>query len=156
VARGRHVCDLAGPKVRVGSLEHGIVVLEPGRRFTLTTRPVEGSRDRVSVSYARLPAAVGVGEMLLLADGVIHLRVERVTDEDIDCEVVVGRRLGSRKGVNVPSGLPGLPILGDKDLRDLRVGLEQGIDYSGCHSSARPRTCEPPGPTASASAATCP
>jgi pyruvate kinase len=123
--------DLAGPKVRVGSLEHGIVELEPGRRFTLTTRPVEGSRDRVSVSYARLPAAVGVGDMLLLADGVIHLRVERVTDEDIDCEVVVGGRLGSRKGVNVPSGLPGLPILADKDLRDLRVGLEQGIDYLG-------------------------
>ena len=123
--------DLAGPKVRIGTLAHGSVELEPGRRFTLTTRPVEGSRDRVSVSYARLPAEVGVGDMLLLADGVIHLRVEGVTDEDIHCQVVVGGRLGSRKGVNVPSGLPGLPILGDKDLRDLRVGLEQGIDYLG-------------------------
>jgi pyruvate kinase len=85
----------------------------------------------VSVSYARLPAEVTVGDTLLLADGAIHLCVERVTDGDIHCEVVVGGRLGSRKGVNVPSGLPDLPILGDKDLSDLRVGLEQGIDYLG-------------------------
>jgi pyruvate kinase len=123
--------DLAGPKVRIGTLAHGSVELEPGRRFTLTTRPVEGSRDRVSVSYARLPAEVTVGDTLLLADGAIHLRVERVTGGDIQCEVVVGGRLSSRKGVNVPSGLPDLPILGDKDLSDLRVGLEQGIDYLG-------------------------
>ncbi|HET9489263.1 MAG TPA: pyruvate kinase [Methylomirabilota bacterium] len=123
--------DLAGPKVRIGTLAHGSVELEAGRRFTLTTRPVEGSRDRVSVSYAGLPAAVKVGDTLLLADGVIHLRVERVTAEDIHCQVVVGGRLGSRKGVNVPSGLPDLPILSDKDLGDLRVGLEQGIDYLG-------------------------
>jgi pyruvate kinase len=68
--------DLAGPKVRIGTLAHGSVELEPGRRFTLTTHLVEGSRDRVSVSYARLPAAVKVGDTLLLADGVIDLRVE--------------------------------------------------------------------------------
>jgi pyruvate kinase len=123
--------DLAGPKVRIGTLAQDSVELEPGRRFTLTTRAVEGSRDRVSVSYARLPNAVGVGDTLLLADGAILLRVERVTDEDIDCEVIVGGRLGSRKGVNVPSGLPDLPILGENDLRDLRVGLEQGVDYLG-------------------------
>jgi pyruvate kinase len=74
---------------------------------------------------------VGAGDTLLLADGTIHLRVERVSGEEIHCEVVVGGRLGSRKGVNVPSGLPALPILGDKDLRDLRVGLAHGIDYLG-------------------------
>jgi pyruvate kinase len=123
--------DLAGPKVRIGTLPNGSVELEPGRRFTLTTRPVEGSRDRVSVSYAGLPAAVGVGDTLLLADGALLLRVERVTGEDIECEVVVGGRLGSRKGINVPSGLRDVPILGDKDVRDLRFGLEQGIDYLG-------------------------
>lgn len=103
---------------------------DAGSPFT-TTRPIEGSRDRVSVSYARLPAEVGVGDTLLLADGVIQLRVERVIDEDIHCEVVVGGRLGSRKGVNAPSGLPGLPTLREKDLRDLRVGPEQGIGYLG-------------------------
>jgi pyruvate kinase len=123
--------DLAGPKVRIGELPGGSVELEPGGRFTLTTRSVEGSRERASVSYAGLPGAVHAGDTLLLADGAIALRVERVTGEDVECEVIVGGRLGSRKGVNVPSGLPGLPILGDKDLRDLRVGLEHGVDYVG-------------------------
>ena len=123
--------DLAGPKVRIGAVAGGSIHLEAGRRFTLTTRPAEGSCDLVSVSYAGLPDAVRVGDTLLLADGVIHLHVERVTDEDINCQVVVGGRLSSRKGVNVPSGLPGLPILGDQDLRNLRIGLEQGIDYLG-------------------------
>jgi pyruvate kinase len=123
--------DLAGPKVRVGTFANGSVELEPGRRFTLTTRPVEGSRDRVSVSYAGLPAAVGVGDTLLLADGALLLRVERVAGDEIECEVVLGGRLSSRKGVNVPAGLPDVPILGDKDVSDLRFGLEQGIDYLG-------------------------
>ena len=123
--------DLAGPKVRIGALPGGSVELEAGGRFTLTTRPVEGSRERASVSYAGLPGAVHAGDTLLLADGAIVLRVARVTGEDVDCEVIVGGRLGSRKGVNVPSGLPDVPILGDKDLRDLQVGLEQGVDYVG-------------------------
>ena len=123
--------DLAGPKVRIGTLPGGSVELEPGARFTLTTLPLEGSRERASVSYAGLPSAVRAGDTLLLADGAIVLRVERVTGEDVHCEVIVGGRLGSRKGVNVPSGLPDVPILGDKDLRDLRVGLEQGVDYVG-------------------------
>jgi len=123
--------DLAGPKVRVGAFADGSVELEPGRSFALTTRPVDGSAERVSVSYAGLPGEVQAGDALLLGDGVIQLRVERVTADEIHTEVVVGGRLGSRKGVNVPSGLPGLPILGARDLDDLRFGLEQGVDYVG-------------------------
>ena len=123
--------DLAGPKVRIGNLAAGWVDLEADQPFTLTTRPVDGSRDRVSVSYDGLPAEVQPGDALLMADGTIELRIERVTDSEIQCRVVVGGRLGSRKGVNVPSGLGGLPILGDKDLDDLRFGVEQGVDYLG-------------------------
>jgi pyruvate kinase len=123
--------DLAGPKVRIGTLPGGSVELAHGARFTLTTREVEGSRERASVSYAGLPGAVRAGDTLLLADGAIALRVERVSGQDVECQVIVGGRLGSRKGVNVPSGLPDVPILDDKDLRDLRVGLEQGVDYVG-------------------------
>jgi pyruvate kinase len=123
--------DLAGPKVRIGAFAAGSVDLEPGRPFTLTTRPVDGTADRVFVAYPGLPAAVAPGDALLLSDGAIQLRVERVTADEIHAEVVVGGRLGSRKGVNVPSGLPGLPVLGPRDLDDLRFGLEQGVDYIG-------------------------
>jgi pyruvate kinase len=123
--------DLAGPKVRIGTVGDGSITLEAGRPFALTTRPVDGSAERVSVSYAGLPGEVRAGDPLLLADGAIELRVERVTADEIHCQVVVGGRLSSRKGVNVPSGLPGLPSLGDKDLADLRFGLERGVDYIG-------------------------
>ena len=61
----------------------------------------------------------------------IQLRVERVAEVDIHCRVVVGGCLSAHKGLNVPSGLSGLPILGEKDLSDLRFGLKQGVDYVG-------------------------
>jgi pyruvate kinase len=83
------------------------------------------------VSYDGLPGEVQPGDALLLADGTIELAVERVTDDEIRCRVIVGGRLGSRKGINVPSGLSGLPILSEKDLEDLRFGLAQGIEYLG-------------------------
>ncbi|MGH7391710.1 MAG: pyruvate kinase [Candidatus Rokuibacteriota bacterium] len=123
--------DLAGPKVRIGTVAGGSILLEAGHPLVLTTDPVEGSTSRVSVSYANLPREVEAGDGLLLADGTIQLRVERVTEVEIHCRVVAGGRLGSRKGVNVPSGLSGLPVLGAKDLDDLRFGLEQGVDYVG-------------------------
>jgi pyruvate kinase len=123
--------DLAGPKVRIGTVTDGSITLQAGDRLVLTTIPVEGSASRVSVSYANLPHEVEAGDGLLLADGTIQLRVESMTETDIHCRVVVGGRLGSRKGINVPSGLSGLPVLSEKDLHDLRFGLEQRVDYVG-------------------------
>ncbi len=123
--------DLAGPKVRIGSFATGTVEVRAGDRFTLTTRPIEGSQHEVSVSYPLLPREVKRGDTLLLADGTIELEVEQVVGDDIVCRVVVGGVLSGRKGVNCPSGLFGLPILREKDLDDLRFGLEQGVDYLG-------------------------
>lgn len=123
--------DLGGPKVRIGTVAGGSITLDAGHPLVLTTEPVEGSTSRVSVSYANLPREVEAGDALLLADGTIELRVERVTDTDIYCRVVVGGRLSSCKGVTVPSGLSGLPVVGEKDLEDLRFGLEQDVDYVG-------------------------
>ena len=123
--------DLAGPKVRVGTVADGSILLEAGHPLVLTTEPVEGTTSRVSVSYPNLPHEVKPGDGLLLADGTIQLRVERVTGVEILCRVIVGGRLSAYKGLNVPSGLSGLPILNEKDRADLRFGLEQGVDYVG-------------------------
>ncbi len=123
--------DLAGPKVRIGTFATGSAVLAAGAPFTLTTRPVAGDAQQVSVSYARLPADVRPGDTLLLADGSIVLEVHATTPTDVRCRVVVGGTLSARKGVNVPSGLFGLPILSDKDLADLRFGVAQQVDYVG-------------------------
>lgn len=123
--------DLAGPKVRIGTFEADFIELQENDSFTLTTRRVQGTQREVSVSYLNLPHEVKASERLLLADGSLELIVEGVTETDIHCKVVNGGRLSSKKGVNVPSGLFGLPILKDKDLSDLRFGLEQGVDYVG-------------------------
>jgi pyruvate kinase len=123
--------DLAGPKVRIGAFADGTVELQAGAPFTLTTRPIMGTPEAVSVSYPRLPEAVAPGDRLLLADGVVELRVQAVEGSEIRCTVVSGGALSARKGVNVPTGLPGLPILDEQDLRDLRVGLRHGVDYVG-------------------------
>jgi pyruvate kinase len=124
--------DLAGPKIRVGTFAGGQPVeLECGAPFTLTTRPIEGNEREVSVSYSGLPGEVKAGDNLLLADGSIQLTVQEVSGEDIRCKVVVAGTLSERKGVNVPSGLYGLPIFRDKDLRDLEFGVKSGVDYVG-------------------------
>jgi pyruvate kinase len=124
--------DLMGPKVRIGAFAEGRTIeLHAGAPFTLTTRGILGNPEAVSVSYARLPEAVAPGNRLLLADGSIELLVREVEGSEIRCTVVTGGTLSARKGVNVPSGLPSLPILGEKDLEDLRFGLEHGVDYVG-------------------------
>lgn len=121
--------DLAGPKVRVGEIAGDSMLLETGDPFTLTTRKVEGHGSIVSVSYRQLPDEVEVGDKLMLADGTIVLTVEEVKETEIYCRVVYGGSLSSRKGVNCPSGLYGLPILGEKDLEDLQFGVENQVDY---------------------------
>jgi pyruvate kinase len=123
--------DLAGPKVRVGAFAADTVELVEGGTFTLTTRDVLGDETCVSVSYPRLPSEVKPGDKLLLADGSITLEVMGVGGEDVRCRVVVGGPLSARKGVNVPSGLFGLPILREKDLFDLRFGVKEGVDFVG-------------------------
>ena len=123
--------DLTGPKVRIGAFAAGTAELHAGAPFTLTTRAIVGSPEAVSVSYAGLPEAVAPGDRLLLADGTIELLVREVEGSEIRCTVVTGGTLAARKGVNVPSGLPDLPILGEKDLRDLRFGMQHGVDYVG-------------------------
>jgi pyruvate kinase len=123
--------DLTGPKVRIGAFADGTVELRPGAPFTLTTRVTLGSPEAVSVSYAGLSEAVAPEDRLLLADGTVELRVREIEGSEIRCTVVTGGTLSARKGVNVPSGLPGLPILGEKDLRDLRFGVQHGVDYVG-------------------------
>ena len=121
--------DLAGPKIRIGTFANGPVRIEAGGRFTLTSRDVPGDADEVSIVYKDLPDDVSVGDTLLLADGALNLSVESVGGPDIHCRVIVGGELNSNKGINLPSGTISAPILDEKDLADLRFGLENGVDY---------------------------
>jgi pyruvate kinase len=121
--------DLPGPKLRVGEIEGGAVTLEAGSTVTLTGRPVPGTDRLVSVSEPTLAAAVRPGDALLLSDGDLELEVLAVSGGDIHCRVVIGGRLASRKGINVPARSIGAASLTDEDRAALAFGLRQGVDY---------------------------
>lgn len=121
--------DLAGPKIRTGAFACGSIELKPGADFILTARDVPGNEAEVGLTYRELPQDVKAGDMLLLADGALELRVEKVAGPDIHCRVILGGRLGSHKGINLPSRSIRAPILTQKDHADLAFGLAQGVDY---------------------------
>lgn len=140
--RGRALAilqDLQGPKIRTGLLKGGgPVELKTGARFTITTRSVEGDASGVSTTFRALPGEVRRGSRLLLSDGLIELRVERIEGPDIVCRVESGGELGEHQGIN----LPGLPLkisaLTAKDRDDLEFGLKLGVDYVALSFVRRP------------------
>ncbi|MDZ7266321.1 MAG: pyruvate kinase [candidate division KSB1 bacterium] len=120
--------DLAGPKVRIGTLREPVTLVE-GAIFTLTNRPVDGNEREVSISVADLPEQVQVGDMILLADGALELRVLHADRHDITCRVLTGGQLTSHKGINLPNRSLRVHGLTQKDREDLRFGLQAGVDY---------------------------
>ena len=133
-ATGRRVAilaDLPGPKMRIGKIEPEPVELHAGDRFTLTTEEIAGDRDRVSVSFERLPQVVSPGDRLFLNDGLVLLAVEGVSGTDVLCTVVVGGELRSRKGLNLPGVDLGISAFTDHDRACLRFALEHGVDAVG-------------------------
>src|SRR5882757_6311757 len=94
--------DLPGPKMRTGPVVNDEVQLDAGREVVLTSTPVVGDAHRVSTTMPELARWVRPGDDIFLADGAIVLRVERVDDGDVACEVVRGGVLRSRKGMHVP------------------------------------------------------
>jgi pyruvate kinase len=121
--------DLAGVKIRVGRIARGVARLEPGASFTLTSRPVPGDEQEVSVSYPDLARSVRPGDALLLSDGGIELRAEAVRDEDIRCIVVSGGDLAPHQGISLPHRTLPAPGLTEKDREDLAFGIARGVDW---------------------------
>jgi len=121
--------DLAGPKIRIGPIRSGPVVLEPGAPFTLTARRVPGDMRTVSINYPAMVADVRKGDTLLLSDGSLELEVVAVDGRDIRCRVVIGGPLNSFKGINLPARTLRTPSLTAKDRDDLRFGLRNDVDY---------------------------
>ncbi|HET7206223.1 MAG TPA: pyruvate kinase [Terriglobales bacterium] len=129
---GRPVCilqDLQGPKIRTGRLKGGKSVLLPeGEHLVITPRDIPGTENVISTTFQTLANEVEVGSRILLADGLIELRVSRIDGEDVECEVINGGLLGEHKGINLPDAVLSLPSLTDKDRQDLEFGLKHGVD----------------------------
>ena len=122
------ILDTKGPEIGVKTFKEDKVRLEEDATFTLTTREVEGDVNIVSVTYADLPKDVHRGSRILIDDGLIELKVEDITETDVVCKVVNGGVVKSRKGVNLPGVEVNLPSLMEKDIEDLKFGVENGFD----------------------------
>src|SRR5215472_9990300 len=120
--------DLQGPKIRIGVIGSSVVHLQPGQDFNLTTHNIRGDEHRASVSLKTLTDEVKPGHPILLADGNIELRVEKVEPPDIHCRVIVGGQLSSHKGINLPGSEVHVDSLTNKDRKDIVIGLEEGVD----------------------------
>ncbi len=124
------LADLQGPKIRTGALEGGQpVALRAGQRFTLTTANVLGAGACVSTTYKGLPRDVRRGDRILLADGLIELRVLAARGETVVCKVINGGELGEHKGINLPGIRLKVPAVTPKDRQDLAFALARGANY---------------------------
>lgn len=123
--------DLSGPKIRTGLVRKEPVLLKEGTTFTLTSRHIPGNEREVSITYPLLPQKVENGQVILLADGLLELRVEEATSTDIKCRVITGGELASHQGINLPEASFEIPPLSEKDQKDLVFGIEHAVDFIG-------------------------
>jgi len=121
--------DLGGPKVRIGTFETETITLERGKPFALTTKDVVGNKERVSINYKKLPEEVEVGGRLMLDDGKVELKVEKVESDTIYTVVVHGGEIKSRRGVNAPGAHLSIETLTEKDKRDIRFSPNLPVDF---------------------------
>lgn len=123
------LCDLQGPKLRVGEFENDKVKLTAGQSFRMDMDPKPGDETRVSLMHPEIFAALKKDMMLLLNDGQIQLVVDDFGTDWVNTTVVVGGILSNHKGVNVPDVILPISALTQKDRRDLDYALQLGADW---------------------------
>lgn len=123
------LADLQGPKIRLGRFADGPHEWRTGDTVTITSEDIEGTADRVSCTYKRLPEEVKAGDRLLIDDGKVAVEVIAVTGPDIKCRVVEGGTVSNNKGVSLPNVAVSVPALSEKDADDLRFALRLGVDW---------------------------
>jgi pyruvate kinase len=132
------LCDLQGPKLRVGTFAEGQALIPHGREFMLDRDPTPGDATRVCLPHPELFEVLSVGQRLLINDGKIRLRVTEATADRLNCIAEVGGVISDRKGINVPDAEVPIPALTEKDRSDLAFALDHGADWIGLSFVQRP------------------
>jgi len=106
------------------------MLVSPGDMLTFTNEKLVGNKERIYVSYPNLHADVKIGNIIMVDDGKLEVRViEIARNKDVKVEVIMGGILSSKKGINLPDTKISLPALTDKDLIDLDFIIEQDLDW---------------------------
>ena len=133
------IMDLQGPKIRVEKFENGAIELENGSAFKLDSSPDKpGTKTRVAITNPEIYRAVKPGTELLLDDGKIRLEVREGGITEIETVVKSGGVLSDHKGLNIPGTVLPMSSLTEKDRKDLRLGLELGVDWVALSFVQRP------------------
>jgi pyruvate kinase len=126
------LADLQGPKLRVGEMENGSVDLTVGQTITISTTKQIGTNQVIYTNYKEFAQDVKAGERVLLDDGKLVMNILSTNGKDtVQCEVVQGGPLSSKKGLNLPNTKVSLPSLSEKDLSDLHFALSHNVDWIG-------------------------
>ncbi|MCP3922947.1 MAG: pyruvate kinase [Desulfobacterales bacterium] len=123
------LCDIQGPKIRIGEMKGKGSLLNVGKNIIVTTEIIEGDAEKVTISYPELPKEVEKGELIYINDGIICLEVVDVKGNEINCTIMAGGHLTSRKGVNLPSTEISLSVPTTKDKEDLKLIAELDPEY---------------------------
>ena len=141
-AKHRHpigiLLDLQGPKLRVGEFKNGHTLLNVGQAFRLDLSSRPGDNTRAPLPHPEVFQALQADTELLLDDGKIRLRVTKCESDNAETTVITGGKLSNHKGLNVPSVELDLTPLTEKDHKDLRFGLELGVDWVALSFIQRP------------------
>ena len=120
--------DLQGPKIRLGRFTDGPHELAEGDTFTITTEEVPGTKELVSTTFKGLPQDVEAGDVILIDDGRVSVRVTEVDGPRVTTRVEIGGPVSNNKGLNLPGVAVNVPAMTEKDAEDLRWALRMGAD----------------------------
>ena len=124
------LADLQGPKLRVGEIENNALEIIPGDILTFTNTKCIGTKEQIYVSYKGLHKDVVPGNLIMIDDGKLEVKVKKVLpNNNVEVEVMIGGILSSKKGLNLPDTKISLPALTEKDLDDLDFIIDQDVDW---------------------------
>jgi len=123
------LADLQGPKIRIGELKEKQIEILTGNRIEITTEDIVGDYKIISTSYKDLQKDADIGDLILINDGLIRLKIIEKKENSVVCDIENGGILSARKGMNLPGMKISTPSLTEKDFEDLNFLLDKSIDY---------------------------
>lgn len=124
--------DTKGPEYRIKTFKDKKITLRDGDKFTFTTRDIIGDETAVSVSYQNLPEELCAGDTILLNNGLLSFKADRINGSDIECTVVTGGELSDRKSMSFPGKVMSQKYLSEQDKKDIAFGVQNGVDFIAC------------------------
>lgn len=121
--------DLQGPKIRIGELTVPEIEIIPGDTIEITIDDLPGTKSKISTSYKSLPSDAKIGDLILIDDGLIRLKIKSKTKKSVLCDVIEGGILKPKKGMNLPGMNLSTPSVTEKDLSNLEFALKHRVDF---------------------------